>query len=423
MSMRLQWMVLLAALLPLAGTASAQTMIAPPSPPPVEMIGAADGPPQSCSRVWASAEYLLWWTKNSPLPVPLVTIGNTTDLGVLGAGSTRLLIGNENLDLGTRSGARFTLGGWLDNEAGIGVEGSYFFLSSSSVRRVASVNGLADQVISVPFFDVTPGGLFGMPNQENAFVFGAPLGIVTDTAFAGIAVLRLRDELRSAEINGLFNAVNGDSLRVDLLGGFRYVYLRETLQFRTSSPTIEPPTPGEFFVTSDTFDASNSFYGGQVGARATWCAGALSVAATGKVALGVMHQHLGINGFLATNDFNTPFGTGPGQVFQGGYFALPSNIGTHTRDRFGVVPELGVNVKYQLTQHLAVSVGYTFLYLNNVIRPGEQIDRVINGNQSSLYTFSPTPPGLAGGPARPTVLFRDSDYWAQGISFGVEFRY
>jgi hypothetical protein len=58
-----------------------------------------------------------------------------------------------------------------------------------------------------------------------------------------------------------------------------------------------------------------------------------------------------------------------------------------------------------------------------VVRPGEQIDRVINAGQSPLYETPATPPGLQGGPARPTVVFRGTDFWAQGINFGLEFRY
>jgi hypothetical protein len=61
-------------------------------------------------------------------------------------------------------------------------------------------------------------------------------------------------------------------------------------------------------------------------------------------------------------------------------------------------------------------VGYNFLYWSNVIRPGNQVDRVINPN------LLPPANGL-GGPNRPTFEFHGSDFWAQGVSFGLEFRY
>src|SRR5262249_965812 len=162
--------------------------------------------------------------------------------------------------------------------------------------------------------------------------------------------------------------------------GFRYVYLRERLEFATTSPDF-PPVAGEFFNTSDTFDARNNFYGGQVGARAAWNLRPLSLSATRKVALRVMRPTVPVDGFTPTNDFTV--NGGPGEVFPGAYFSQPTNIGQHRRDRFGVVPEASASVGYQMTQSLRLSVGYTFLYLNDVVRPGEQIDRAINAGQSA----------------------------------------
>ncbi len=426
--MRLRLTLLLIAFLTPAGALPAQTITSPPAAPAPAIPWPSDPPPSS-ARLWANAEYLLWWTRSAPLPVPLVTTSNTADFGVLGAPSTRLLIGNENLNFGARNGARLTLGGWLDDAQTFGLEGSFFFLASSSVTRSAAVNGLSPQFISIPFIDRTPGGNFGVPssfNQENAFVFGAPFGTVTpSTAFAGIAVLSVKDQLWSTEANGLFNVARTDALRLDGLAGFRYVYFRERLGLDTSSPTVVPQTPGEFFVTNDNFDGHNDFYGAQVGARLTWGTERLTVAATGKVALGVMHEQLVVNGFYSTNDVftNGILTTGPRRTFPGGYFALPSNSGHFQRDRFGVVPEVGLNVSYRITRRLSLSAGYTFLYLNSVVRPGEQIDRNINGGQSALYSSPNPPPGLQGGVARPAPLFRDSDFWAQGISFGLQLRF
>ena len=47
------------------------------------------------------------------------------------------------------------------------------------------------------------------------------------------------------------------------------------------------------------------------------------------------------------------------------------------------------------------------------IHAGEQIDLGINPTQ--------IPPGSLVGEARPIFPFRDSDFWAQGLHFGVEF--
>ena len=100
----------------------------------------------------------------------------------------------------------------------------------------------------------------------------------------------------------------------------------------------------------------------------------------------------------------------------GGLFAQPTNIGHYTRDVFAVVPEGNVQLGYQLTDRLRATVGYTFFYMSDVVRPGDQIDRTINPALLAL-------PPAAGGPARPAFQVRQSDFWAQGIDFGLEFLY
>ena len=58
-------------------------------------------------------------------------------------------------------------------------------------------------------------------------------------------------------------------------------------------------------------------------------------------------------------------------------FAQPTNIGHYSRNVFAVVPEVGLSVGFEVTAWLRLSLGYNFLYWSDVVRPGEQIDRVI----------------------------------------------
>ncbi len=78
-----------------------------------------------------------------------------------------------------------------------------------------------------------------------------------------------------------------------------------------------------------------------------------------------------------------------------GFVASGSNSGQFTRDRFAVVPELGINVGYQITRHVRASVGYTFLYWSSIVRPGDQVDLGLSGTQIRTDSrFNP-----AAGPA------------------------
>ena len=165
---------------------------------------------------------------------------------------------------------------------------------------------------------------------------------------AGSATEELRDSLLGAELNATMRVPTMGPLRLEGLGGFRYLRLRETYAFSTDSPNI-PPHPLDVFQTTDEFDTTNNFFGLQVGLRARARLGRVRRVLRGravKVALGAMVQSIDIAGRLVTNDFNN---FGAPQTFAGGYFALPSNIGDRTRSVFAVVPEAGLSLGYRIT--------------------------------------------------------------------------
>jgi hypothetical protein len=204
--------------------------------------------------------------------------------------------------------------------------------------------------------------------------------------------------------------------RVDLLAGFRYLELREGIG-DTENVAISPDVPtigGSTLAVADQFDTRNQFYGGQLGARAECRWGRLFLVPTASVALGTNHEEVDVHG----NTVITPVGGGR-SVLAGGILALPSNSGHFSRDRFAVVPEVGINFGCQVTPHLRAFVGYGFLYVSNVVRPGSLIDRTVNLTQIP----SNLGPGTLFGPARPALVLRDTDFWARGINFGLEIRY
>ena len=214
--------------------------------------------------------------------------------------------------------------------------------------------------------------------------------------------------------NGCNGCQPAPGYRVDLVSGFRWLESREGLGI-IEDIQILPTSPvftGDHIRVLDQFDTRNEFYGGQLGLRAEVWRNRFFANITGKVALGDTHQTVDING---STTIIPP--SGPAIVKQGGLLALPSNIGSYSRDEFSVVPEVDFNIGYQVTNNLRVFVGYTFLYWSDVVRPGDVID--LNVNSTRLPT-SLIPPS---GPSRPSFTFRDSDYWAQGINFGVQVRY
>ncbi len=360
---------------------------------------------------WGSGEYLLWWISDMPVPTPLVTQSNVADFGILGAPSTRVILGGQDVGFGENHGGRFTAGMWLNHERTIGIEGVFLFLAANEeTRAVGQGSDVAGTLIANPFFNVNP---LQAPLGENSLLlsFPDPLGA------SGFADLSVRSRLLGGEIHGMYNACRHGNLQIDLLGGFRYLNLDEDMVFRTRF--VNTGIPNDINQTLDEFNTSNNFYGGQMGARVTYDHGRFFVDVTGKVALGVMNQDVTINGNFAFNNL----GAGPFTVSPGGLYTQPSNIGQQDRDRFAVIPEVSVKLGYRFTDHISGFVGYTFLYVSDVARPGNQVDRAINPGQSAVFNAPFPTPGLQGFPARPTNLFESEDYWAQGINFGLELRY
>jgi hypothetical protein len=409
-------------------------LVSDPSGPSARSEAASN--PPDC--FWVRGEYLLWWIKNSQIP-PLITTGaaGATALpGVLGQSDTSVLFGGSGVDNQTREGARVSAGFWLNDSHTVGIEGGYFFLGSRAVRFDDSSTGaLGSPVIARPFFDV----ISGIQNAQLVAFPGIARGEIHVSSSSRLqgAELNLdccsdcspcRDacanqachSAEAAKYNVCHNTCCGCGYSVCLLGGLRYLQLDEGLD-STETSHVNPSLPGgaplfggSTITVIDQFDTHNYFYGAQVGARAEFSRGCVFVDVLAKVALGATHEVVDIQGATA---ITSP--TGTTVVTPAGLLALESNSGHFTRDRFAVVPEVGINIGYQITKCLRASVGYTFLYWSAVARPGDQVDLGLSGTRIPTDTrFNP----LAAA-TRPAVLLRDTDFWAQGINFSLEVRY
>lgn len=373
-------------------------------------------------RFWISAEYLLWSMKQSPISVPMLTttivqnpdIFNNT--GVLGQPDTLVLIGNQDVEYGVFSGIRFGFGWNLRCDGSLALEGNFFLLEQrrDTLTYTSDANGVP--VLSLPFINVA--------GRESRFIYTFP------GDFAGGVQLGLDSQAWGLELNLALNDTTQAGccgLRLDLLGGLRYLGLQENLTYQGVSQTIgnrfgtsfngvDIPDIGAIVGHQDRFDCSNNFYGGQFGVRASYDVGRFTVQTAAKLALGVTDQIVRVDGYSFLQQ--TP--TSPMIVAPGGVYTSPvTNMGRHTNNEFSLVPELSLQAKYQLTECVNIGAGYSFLYWTNVARPGDQIDRVINTTPLPLSgNFGPFT-----GPARPAVPFNQSNVWLQGVNFSVEWRF
>jgi hypothetical protein len=407
----------------LAGTplAQAQSTPAPYLPPPVDVNGFPEpvlfrAPPPDAEfgldgRVWARFEYLLWWVRNGPLNTPLVTTGSPTDAvpGALGQPGTQVLFGDRPLNYGSLSGIRLSAGYDLTN--GFGLDAGYFALERSAVTFSAVSDGNGNPLIARPVFN-------NQGPAENAYLYALP-----GTA-AGSVSVSSQSRLQGGELNLTANVYQDPSMCFTVFAGFRMVELDENLNV---SGNVSPLMPG--FLTFmgaaadppnsygdfDSFKIYNKFYGGQIGARFAWRRDAFDLGLVGKLALGSTQELFLVSGTSALNNPGNPQVTNPG-----GLLVQPSNMGRFFHSNFGVIPEIGVNLGYWVTPHCRLAFGYNFLYWNSVARPGDQIDRTVSASQVARDPAFGTNPG---GDLRPVFQARDSSFWAQGMTFGVEFQY
>jgi hypothetical protein len=280
------------------------------------------------------------------------------------------------------------------------VEADYFFLGQQNAG--ANFNSGTTPVLARPFTIANTGA----PFSEFASFPGISTGGIAISAPANLwgAGARVRHPLCC-----------GCDWNMDLLAGFQFLSLNESLTI-TESAVFPPGGPfpalaGRSFVATDRFATENRFYGGQVGIdswarRGNWLVGLRAL-----VALGSTHQVVDIQGSQRATDL-----AGRVSTFQGGLLALPgANIGRVERDDFTVVPQVGLNLGYQVTERITLFAGYSFLYWSSVVRPGDQIDPVLDVNRIPNFVTNPSPVV----PPRPTNPFKQSDLWLHGVNLGV----
>lgn len=365
---------------------------------------------------WVTFEYLGWWQDGMDLP-PLVTTSADPNVpraeaGVLTSASTRILFGgNEILDDGF-DGGRLRFGVWLDRCHTWGVGAELFQIGRESESFVANSTG--DPVLSRPFFNTQTGiedaELIAFPS-----VLTGTVGVFADSELSGGGVqlryLRSCDEGCSKWL--FCGCPEHFCSRTEALFGYRGLQLKENVQINENLVSTDTANPGSFDIF-DRFETRNQFHGFDIGWMHRRTRGFWTFDTTLRLAVGNTRQTVTINGETTVND---PSNTPSVQTLPGGLLTQTSNIGTFRQDEFTVVPEVNFNVGYQLTDHLRMMLGYTGIYWSNVVRPGDHISRDVNPN------LLPPPADPFSGTLRPAFAFNTTDYWAQGINFGGEYRW
>jgi len=354
-------------------------------------------------RYWETFEYLLWWPRAASLP-PLLIANRGPEAPRLGGPNTQMLIGGRSINAPDVSGGRFTLGVSANESETLGFAVSYLFLGTRTVETsFTDVGNPRPRQLARPIINAYTG-------EETSIPIAVP------GEFSGR--LEASSSIRATgwELSGVANLHATPSLRLNAIAGYRYFQLNEGL--RIDQYSLIPSRagwPSVLGIMSDQFDTHNRFHGGQFGLQADFTAGPIFVEATGKVGLG---QAVGVARISGQTVTLTPGLAMPVQYYPNGVLGQISNTGRATRSAFAILPEAALRIGYRFRDRSRFYVGYNFLYLNEALRPGDQVDRTIDAGQVPLILR-----GNNIGSDRPVLPLNSTDFWVQGLSFGLEYRY
>lgn len=370
---------------------------------PADPLG--PGPDTECG--YTNFETLLWFIRSMPATFPLVSAGTTITQGAQPDLGSTTLFGAQNFQFNPFVGARFTVGKWFRSNPLWGMEWSAFVTEARADRFVI---GVGDQVLARPFIDATT----GLPAS---FIIASP-----GFARGGVNATVL-SQLWGMEWNLQRKLWNSPTKNVAFQLGFRYLDLHESLAVQSQS-FFDPGVTTFFYGLNlapfridveDAFDTRNQYFMGQLGLQGEWHYRRWVFGWGGKLGLGDVRETSDITGL---SRLVLTQGSAPNEV-PGGLLALSSNIGRSHDDKFVVMPEGKVSIGYRMWKNVDLALGYSILYLSRAIRPSDQIDPNLNPAfipTSNTYSFP-------AGPARPHLIFNQSDFWVQGLNFSLSIHY
>lgn len=388
--------------------AFAQERVAPPAPvrvsDPAPAPAQADASPWelghgfSDSRFWAEGDYIVYWLKPVCLTVPTISSGNPLDRqpGALGQPGTELLQGQHKFEFGGANGAKARMGAWFTDDQSCGIEAEGFVLEQVTAGSpVTTQNGNPPTYLVFQNPDNSPGSLpFTIP------------GVVTGSSSA-VGTSRLWGV--DTNLSAHFTADKGPvTLNATWLFGARYLQLDDHVLITNRQALVANPA-----VTAEgdaSFGTRNQFIGGQVGSRLGVVCGCMAFDLTTKLALGETHLVSTVSG----SPLNGPSVLPP--LVPGPLLALPSNLGQQASNRITVVPELNLRMRWQVREHVYLTLGYNLLYWNKILCPGDQMDPHVN---TSELPFRGPPTGT---PA-PAPQFVFTDAFAHGLEAGLGFNF
>lgn len=350
----------------------------------------------------------MWWLEGYQTP-PLLTTspaGTPSNLaGVIGQPGTQVLFGGNEIGNELRVGSRVTAGWWFDACRRFGVQTEFFHLGNDDSGS-ASFDS-SDGILARPFFNVDTGQQAAQLINFSGLSSGSIDFASSSNVYSAAPALRWNMLCCCDPCN------QGCAKRFDAILGYRYFELNE--RFR-STETVVPEggfwVPGTTFILEDRIATSNEFHGIEFGGNWMWQSDRWTWEVQPTLAVGEVRRQIELDGSTRT--------LVPGladTTKDGGFLVRADDIGRFEDREVAILPQVRANIAYCLGCNWKFNVGYNFMYVNNVFRPGNFINTTLAGSQ-----LGQAPPvGVLGG--NQIRDRRDSDVFLHGLSLGLTYNF
>jgi hypothetical protein len=163
--------------------------------------------------------------------------------------------------------------------------------------------------------------------------------------------------------------------------------------------------------------------GPQIGINSVFKYNNFSVDCNGKLGIGVLHQVANVDSTTTQNYF---FNNGDGTTStrttssRSGLLYSPYDVGRHSRNQFGLLPELNIKLGYRVFEKLKITAGYDFLLVANVLRASNQSQLVPYTTQMNYSGMNVQQQSSTQSIQIPAFTFDNSTLIINGISFGAQ---
>jgi hypothetical protein len=396
-------------------TPTPSTLMEPkPDQPLVVDHNELPGIPATTPRIWVSGEYVFWVNGTGKLvEMAKATYNSDQFNAILEAGGkdyrdfVETLLGND------RTGVRFGLGIWLNDEHTFALEASYLYgdrgplivplgrrdldplgrlvpdgeITFERERRLGIDGGRIDRKL-LALILLSKLGLPGITEDRREVVI--PYGD-RDLADGNITFEMADQNFWALDLIGRCHLYAESTVHVDGLLGYRHFYYQDRLAIHSEVTTLARPLlPGTFINSFDEVMTKNTYDGVFIGADLAANCGPWSFVIRPAVTIAYLQADV-------TRDGATTV-TLPERTrldFPGGTYLKNDDIGAFSTSGWTLLPEIGLRVTRSFGENVALVLGSTLLYFPEVAfaapqldlgldpqrtlpnRPGTRLDRVV----------------------------------------------